>query len=88
MLAAAGVLKLVDEKVVNAIGKRDRRRGGETVVRLERILRNLSNFNKVDGGCLGKHNLQLSSGVAKERETGANDLPILIGIARRRQLAD
>ena len=88
MLAAAGVLELVDEQVANAVGDGQSGVGGLAVFATENALGDLGDFDEVDLGGLGKDDLELRGGVAQKRETGADDLPVVFGVAGWGQGAD
>ena len=88
MLAAAGVLKLVDEDVMDAVGDGEGGVGGLAVGALEDVEGDLGDFNVVDGAGFSKDDAELAGGVAEQGETGADDLPVFVGVAGRGQGAD
>ena len=88
MLAPAGVLELVDQKVMDAVGKGEGGVGGQTVVTAKDALGDLCDFDEVDRAGFGKDHLELGGGVAQESETGADDLPFVFGVAERGEAAD
>ena len=88
MLAAARVLKLVDEQVPNSVSDGHGSVGGKPVVAFEHSLGDLGNLDKVDGRRLRENDLELASGVAQQRETGAYNLPVVVGVTGGRQIAD
>ena len=81
VLAAAGVLKLVDEQVVDAVGDGEGGVGGLAVGALEDVEGDLRDFNVVDCAGFGKDDAELAGGVAEQGETGADDLPVFVGVA-------
>ena len=88
MLAAAGVLKFVDEQVVDAVGNREGGVGGLALGGLEDAECGLRDLGVVDRAGLGKDNVEFGCGAAKQREAGADDLPVVLGVAGRRERAD
>ncbi len=88
VLAAAGVLELIDQQMADAVGDGQRGVGGQAVVALEHVLGDLRDLDEVHGSGLGKDDLQLGCGLAQQREAGLHDLPVLFGVARGRQSAD
>ena len=88
MLAAARVLKLVDQQVADAFGDGEGGVGGKAIVAFEHALSDLRHFNEVHRAGLGKDDLELGGGVAEQGEAGADDLPFVLGIAGRGQIAD
>ena len=65
MLAAAGVLKFVDEQVADTVGNRQRRFAGNASIAFENMQGDLSYFNEVDGACFGKDGAQFACRVAQ-----------------------
>jgi hypothetical protein len=88
VLAAAGVLKLVDEDVVDAVGDREGGVRGLAVGALEDVKGDLGDFNVVDGSGFSEDYAELAGGVAEQGETGADDLPVFVGVAGWGQGAD
>ena len=88
MLAAAGVLKLVDEDVVDAVGDGDGGVGGLAVGVFKDGEGDLRDFNVVDCAGLREDDFKLADGVAEEGEAGADDLPVFVGVAGGGQEAD
>ena len=88
VLAAAGVLELVDEEVMDTVGDGDGGVGGKPVFAAEDALGDLGDLNEIDGGGFSEDDFELGGGVAEEGETGADDLPVLFGVAERREGAD
>ena len=88
VLAAAGVLELVDQQVADAVGDGHGGFGGKAVVASKHALSDLRDFDEVDGGGFGEDDLQFGGGMAQQREAGAHDLPVVFGVAGGRQLAD
>jgi hypothetical protein len=83
VLAAAGVLKLVDEDVVDAVGDGKSGVGGQAVGTLEDGEGDLGDFGVVNGAGFSKDDAELGGGIAEQGETGADDLPVFVGLARR-----
>ena len=83
VLAAAGVLEFVDQKVANAVGDSNRGVRGEIVVALEHALGNLRDLDEVHSSGFGKGDSQLARCPAQQREAGAHNLPVIFGIACR-----
>jgi len=83
VLAAAGVLELVDEDVVDAVGDGESGVRGLAVGALEDVEGDLGDFDVVDGAGFSEDDAELAGGVAEEGETGADDLPVFVGIAGR-----
>jgi hypothetical protein len=81
VLAAAGVLKFVDEQMANSIGDGLRAIGGQPVVASEYMERDLSDLNEVRGCGLCEDDLQLGDSVTQKREAGAHDVPFLFAVA-------
>ena len=88
VLAAAGVLKLVDEQMANAVGNGHRGIGWESVFAFQHIQRNLRNLDVIHGRSLCKHHLQLARSAAQQLKTRAHNLPIFVRIACWRKLAN
>ena len=81
MLAAAGVLELVDQQVAYAVGDCQRGVGGEIVIVPEYALGNLRHLGEVHGASLGIGDLQLARGLAQQRKAGLHNLPFVFGVA-------
>ena len=81
VLAAAGVLKLVDKEVMDSVGDSDGGVSGGSVFGLEDALRDLGYLDEVDLRSLGKHHLELRGSVAQHHETGPNDGPVIFAVA-------
>ncbi len=88
VLAAAGVLKLVDQQVANAVAEGKGGFGRQAVVAFECALGDLCDFNEVHPRSLGEDDLELGGGVAEEGEAGLDDLPVVLGVVKRGQAAD
>ena len=88
VLAAAGVLELVDQQMANAVGDAHRGVCWQTVIALQRIQRKLRNLGVVHGRSLCKNHLQLSRSPAQQYKTSAHNLPVFFRIVCRRQLAN
>jgi hypothetical protein len=88
VLSPACVLELVYQQVTNTIGNGERSIGRQAIFAGEHALGNLRNFNKVRRASLGKHHLQLGCRVSQQVETGAHDLPVILGVAGGRQAGD
>ncbi len=88
VLAAAGVLELVDQQVADAIGNDERGFGGQLVFAAEDVPGDLRDFNEVNGASFSEHGLQFASGMAEKSEAGAHDLPVFFGIAGGRKFSD
>ena len=88
VLATAGVLKLIHQQMPDIVRDVQRRIAGQPVLAHQHALGNLSHLNKVHRSRLGENDSQLACRMAQQRETGANDGPVLIGVAGRRQAAD
>ena len=88
VLAAAGVLKLIDQQMLNAVGECLRGIARQVVLALESSLRDLCDFNEVGLARFRKDDAQLARGVAQENETGPDDLPVAVGVARGRQIVN
>ena len=65
VLAAAGVLKFVNEQVVDAVSNRESGVRWLAVFILEHAESNLCDFNKVDHACFRKDDAEISCGPAK-----------------------
>jgi hypothetical protein len=85
VLAAAGVLELVDEDVVDAFGENLGGVGGGAVGVGEDAEGDLGDFNVVDRAGLGEDDAELGGGVAEEGEAGTDDLPVVVGVMGGRQ---
>jgi hypothetical protein len=88
VLAAAGVLKLVDQQVADAVGDGQRRVGGQAVFASEHALGDLRDLGEVHGAGLGKGDLQLARRLAQQREAGLHDLPFVFGVAGGGQMRE
>ena len=88
VLAAAGVLKLVNEDVVDAVGDGEGGVGGKAIGSTKNSKSDLSNFDVVDGADFREYDFELGYGVAEQSETGADDLPVVLGVAGRGQIAN
>ena len=88
MLTAAGVLELVHQQVANAVGESDCSVAGKPVFAFENAFGNLRDFDEVYGRGLGEDDFELGGGKAKKGEAGANDLPVGLRVADRRERAD
>ena len=88
MLATAGVLELVDEEVMDAVGECDGGVGGVAVFSAEDGLGDLGDLGEVDGGGFCEDDFELGGGVAEQGETGAEDGPVVVGVAKWREGTD
>ena len=88
MLAAAGVLKFVDQQMADSVGDGLRGIDGKFIFAFEHVERDLRDLGKVGRGGLGKDDAKLGSGAAQKSETGANDLPFRVGVPDWSGLAD
>ena len=52
------------------------------------MLGHLRHFGEIHNAGLGKFHFQFCDRAPQQREAGADDLPVFVGVARRRQLAD
>ncbi len=55
---------------------------------VEDALCDLGHFNEVHRAGFGKYDFEFSHSLAKQRETRANDVPIFLGVTRRRECAE
>ena len=62
--------------------------GGLAVGAAEDVEGDLRDLSVVDGAGFSEDDAELGGGVAEERETGADDLPVFVGVAGGRQGAD
>jgi hypothetical protein len=88
MLAAARVLKLIDEQVVNAVGEGEGCFAGVAVISLKNLQGRLRDLSEVELACLGECDVKLGGRMTEESEAGANGAPIVFGIAGGGQIAD
>ena len=82
VLAAARVLKFVDEQMANAVGDGLRGVGGKPVVASEYVERDLRDLDEVGGRGFREDDLQFAGGMAQQREAGAHDVPFFFAVAR------
>jgi hypothetical protein len=88
VLAAAGVLKLVDQQVADFVGDGESCVGGKIVFASEHALGNLRYLGEVHCACLCKGDSQFARCLAQQREAGLHDSPFVFGVADGRQVAN
>ena len=86
MLAAAGVLKLIHQQVSNAVGDGESRFAWLAIFAFQYSLSDLRNFDEVHRSRFGKNCAQFARSVPQQREAGAHDSPIFLGVAGRGQM--